>query len=130
LLSLGTILGLAFGGGIGLVAEMTDSSMHTSNDLQSALGIPVLVSVPRIMLESDRAARSRRILRETLAAMAVVAFVLIGGVATYIFVNAPSGPVENAAAEEEAPEREASVRIPSVNGVEPVYGLEPIDELG
>lgn len=60
---------------------------------------------------------------------------LIGGVATYIFVNAPSGPVENAAAEEEAPEREApereaSVRIPSVNGVEPVYGLEPIDELG
>lgn len=130
LLSLGTILGLAFGGGIGLVAEMTDSSVHTSNDLQSALGIPVLVSVPRIMLESDRAARSRRILRETLAAMAVVAFVLIGGVATYIFVNAPSGPVENAAAEEEAPEREASVRIPSVNGVEPVYGLEPIDELG
>ena len=39
------------------------------------------------MLESDRAARSRRILRETLAAVALVAFVLIGGVATYWFVN-------------------------------------------
>jgi flagellar basal body-associated protein FliL len=39
------------------------------------------------MLESDRVARSRRILRETLAAVAVVVFVLAGGVATYYFVN-------------------------------------------
>ncbi len=45
------------GAGIGLVAEVTDSSFHTSSELQTALGIPVLASVPRIMLESDRVAR-------------------------------------------------------------------------
>ena len=97
---LGAILGLGIGAGIGLVFEVADSSMHTSNELQQSLGIPVLVSVPRIMLESDRAARSRRILRETLAAIAVVLFVLVGGVATYWFVNI-RGP--GVAAEAEAP---------------------------
>ena len=78
---------VGMGLGAGLVAEVADSSIHTTNELQESLGIPVLVSVPRIMLESDRAARSRRILRETLAAIAVVLFVLIGGGVTYYFVN-------------------------------------------
>jgi hypothetical protein len=91
LLSLGAILGLALGAGIGLLAEMTDSSLHTTNELQSALGIPVLASVPRIMLESDRVVRSQRILRETLAAVGVVVFVLAGGIATYYFVNGNFG---------------------------------------
>ena len=87
LLSLGAILGLALGAGMGLLAEVTDSSLHTTNELQSTLGIPVLISVPRIMLESDRVARSQRIFRETLAAVGVVVFVLAGGIATYYFVN-------------------------------------------
>jgi polysaccharide biosynthesis transport protein len=87
LLSLGAILGLALGIGIGLVSEVTDSSLHTTNELQAALGIPVLASVPQIMLESDRVARSRRIWRESLAAVGVVFVVLIGGAATYVFVN-------------------------------------------
>ncbi len=87
LLSLGAILGLALGAGIGLISEVSDSSMHTASELQNSLGIPVLVSVPRIMLESDRVARSRRILRESLAAVAVVIFVLVGGIATYVAVN-------------------------------------------
>ena len=87
LLILGTILGVALGGGMGLIAEISDSSVHTSAALQAALGIPVLVSVPKIMLEPDRIARSRRILRETLAAVSVVVFVLVGGVATYYLVN-------------------------------------------
>ncbi len=87
ILILGAVLGLGIAAGAGLVAEVADSSVHTSSELQQSLGIPVLVSVPRIMLESDRAARSRRILRETLAAIAVVLFVLIGGGVTYYFVN-------------------------------------------
>ena len=91
LLSLGTIMGLALGGGIGLVSEVSDSSLHTSNELQAALGIPVLISVPNIMLESDRAIRSRRILRESLAAAFVVVFVLVGGVTTYYVVNVRGG---------------------------------------
>lgn len=87
LLSLGAILGLALGAGIGLVAEVTDSSIHTSNELQTALGIPVLASVPKIMLEADRVARAHRIRRESIAAVAVVAFVLVSGAATYFLVN-------------------------------------------
>ena len=102
LLSLGTIMGLALGGGIGLISEVADSSVHTSNELQAALGIPVLISVPNIMLESDRAMRSRRILRESLAAAFVVAFVLVGGVTTYYVVNVMGGADSDAtpAAEE------------------------------
>ena len=87
LLTLGAIFGLAVGVGIGLLSELTDSSLHTSNELQNALGIPVLVSVPRIMLESDRIQRSRRILRESLAAVGVVVVVLVSGIATYYLVN-------------------------------------------
>ena len=96
LLSLATIMGLALGGGIGLISEVADSSVHTSNELQAALGIPVLISVPNIMLESDRAMRSRRILRESLAAAFVVAFVLVGGVTTYYVVNVMGGADSNA----------------------------------
>jgi len=87
ILILGTVLGLASSFGVGFVAELVDTSVHTSNDLQAALGIPVLVSVPNIMLESDRVARSRRIMRESLAAVAVVVFCLTGGILTYVFVN-------------------------------------------
>jgi hypothetical protein len=43
------------------------------------------------MLESDRSARSRQTLRESLAAVAVVIFVLIGGIATYVAVNGGGG---------------------------------------
>lgn len=106
LLSLGAILGIALGVGIGLVAEVTDSSVHSSTELQTALGIPVLASVPRIMLEADRVARARRIRREIAAAVAVVAFVLVGGLVTYLVVNgfAGSRPWADEAAEPGAPE--------------------------
>ena len=106
LLSLGAIMGLALGGGIGLISEVADSSMHTSNELQAALGIPVLISVPNIMLESDRAMRSRRIFRESLAAVVVVLFVLIGGVTTYYVVNVMGG--SNADATETSEEGESN----------------------
>lgn len=106
ILILGAILGLGIAVGAGLVAEVADSSVHTSNELQQSLGIPVLVSVPRIMLESDRAARSRRILRESLAATAVVLFVLIGGGVTYYYVNM-SGQTRGDEAEVEPTTEEA-----------------------
>lgn len=118
LLSLGAILGLMLGAGIGVLAELADSSLHTTNELQSALGIPVLVSVPRIMLESDRVARSQRILRETLAAVGVVVFVLSGGIATYYFVNGNFGDEQgNEEVEQElTPEIEARVGFETWRG--------------
>lgn len=122
LLSLGAILGLALGAGIGLVAEVTDSSLHTSNELQTALGIPVLASVPRIMLEADRVARSRQIRRETLAAIGVVVFVLLGGAATYLFVNGFPGfrpMTEEAGSESEGGSADSSSPQASLPSVSP-----------
>jgi succinoglycan biosynthesis transport protein ExoP len=110
LLILGTVLGFALGAGIGVLAELTDSSLHTTSETQQALGIPVLVSVPRIMLESDRVARSRRILGETFAAVAVVVFVLAGGVVTYYFVNGNAGAqIDEEVEEVSTPATEARV---------------------
>ncbi|MBW2500113.1 MAG: hypothetical protein JRF61_22755, partial [Deltaproteobacteria bacterium] len=102
LLTLGAILGLALGAGVSLLAEVSDTSLHSTKELQTNLGIPVLASVPRIMLESDRVARSRRVLREGLAAAGVVVFCLIGGVVTYLIVNGGGGAVEEAVVEDEA----------------------------
>lgn len=110
LLTLGAILGIALGVGIGLVAEVTDSSVHTSSELQTALGIPVLASVPRIMLEADRVARARRVRREIAAAAAVVTFVLVGGFATYLFVNGFGG---GRSAADEAAESDEGVESPA-----------------
>ena len=108
LLILGAVFGLVVSFGVGLVAEMVDTSVHSSNDLQSAFGIPVLVSVPKIMLESDRADRSRRIMREFLAAAGVVVFCLVGGILTYYLVNvAGSGQ----AVEEQVDGSEAAIRV-------------------
>jgi succinoglycan biosynthesis transport protein ExoP len=114
ILILGTVLGLAISFGIGFAAEMVDTSMHTPNEVQAALGIPVLVSVPNIMLESDRMARSRRILRESLAAVAIVVFCLTGGILTYVFVNGggAGGADSEEVIEESAPaETEARVDL-------------------
>lgn len=103
ILILGAVLGLAFGGGVGLLSEISDPSLHTSSALQAAIGLPVLVSIPNVMLEPDRLARSRRILRETLITAGVIFFVLLGGLVTYYFVNGNlSRAFEEDAVEEEA----------------------------
>lgn len=103
LLSIGAILGLVVGFGAGLIAEVSDSSIHSSNELQLAMGIPVLASVPQIVLESDRVERARRIRREIATVAAIVSFVLLSGLGTYYFVNvygsstaeSPEGPDGN-----------------------------------
>jgi protein tyrosine kinase modulator len=107
LLIMGAILGLVISFGVGVVAESVDTSVHTSTELESAMGIPVLVSVPKIMLESDRVARSSRIFRESLAAMGVVFFCLAGGILTYLFVNGGGGTSDTAIEEEAPSETEA-----------------------
>ena len=113
LLSLGAILGLAIGAGIGLIAEVTDSSLHTSGELQTAIGIPVLASVPRIMLESDRVARAVRIRREVAAAMALVTFVVISGFGTYYLVNIRGRTSSSASdvEQEETPSKPPEARL-------------------
>jgi polysaccharide chain length determinant protein (PEP-CTERM system associated) len=104
ILALGVILGIGLGAAIGLVLEGADSSLHQPKDLQQATNLPVLATIPAIMLEPDRVARTRKMVRELVLAGAVVLFCLLGGLATYVLVNgAPGGAIE----EEEAPGEQA-----------------------
>lgn len=87
ILIVGTVLGIGLGGAVGLVAESADRTLHQSRDLQRVASLPVLASIPAIMLEPDRVERTRRAVRQGLAAAAVTAVCLLGGAVTYVYVN-------------------------------------------
>ena len=86
----GLLLGAGLGGAAGLVLESLDSSVHDSRDLQAATNVPVLASIPLIMLQPDLTANRRRLTRQILAAGTFVFLCLIGGLATYVVVNGVS----------------------------------------
>jgi polysaccharide chain length determinant protein (PEP-CTERM system associated) len=88
---LGALFGLAMGGSVGILLEATDPSIHTARQLQAALRVPVLAAIPRIWLESDRAALRRSRMRAALATVAIGVFGLIGGAMNYAWVNAVKG---------------------------------------
>jgi succinoglycan biosynthesis transport protein ExoP len=87
LLTVGLMLGIALGVAVGLIVESADGSIHSPTQLQSTMNIPVLASIPPILLEADRAARTRMLIRQAIAASAIVVFCLVGGAATYLWVN-------------------------------------------
>jgi succinoglycan biosynthesis transport protein ExoP len=91
LMLLTLVLAVAAAAAIGVVLEATDSSVHTVRQLQNAIRLPVLASIPQIILESDRLALRRQRIRTGLATMAMVVFALIGGVASYVWVNGGHG---------------------------------------
>jgi polysaccharide chain length determinant protein (PEP-CTERM system associated) len=97
--------GFSLGVAAAVVAETADSSVHAPQDLQRALGIPVLAAIPNILLPPDIAARRRRWIRNLAAAAGVVLFFLGGGAASYIYVNGAVGDAE------EEPELEVDRRI-------------------
>jgi succinoglycan biosynthesis transport protein ExoP len=100
LMLLSLVLAVAVAGVLGIVLEATDGSVHTVRQLQNAIQLPVLASIPQIMLESDRRALRRQRIRTGLAAMAMVVFTLIGGVASYVWVNGGHGVVDGESVEE------------------------------
>jgi len=61
----------------------------------------VLAAIPRIWLESDRAAQRRSRIRVALATVAVGVFGLVGGAVNYVWVN--GGQLEAVAEEGGAP---------------------------
>lgn len=84
---LGLLLGLAAGAGSALLLELADTSVHGARELQSASQVPVLASIPRVLLAQDRARmRRRQLLAGGLAAGVAVA-VLLGAGAGYWVVN-------------------------------------------
>ena len=88
---IGLMLGMALGGGVGLLLESADRSFHVARDLQQRLRIPVLAEIPAILLDADRAVLRRRRIRTALATAALVLVVLVGSGGGYFYVNVLPG---------------------------------------
>ena len=82
LLVVSLILSLGLGGGALLLAEMLDTSFHSTDELRKFTSVPVLVSVPRIVTEADRQRRQRRF--RMAAAGAMLGLVLIAGASYFL----------------------------------------------
>jgi polysaccharide chain length determinant protein (PEP-CTERM system associated) len=106
ILFVGLVLGVGLAGTVGLVLESIDSSVHDSRSLQAATSVPVLASIPAIMLEPDFAARRRRLIREVLVAGCIAVVCIMAGALSYVYVNDivifPDSGEEEGEAQEEA----------------------------
>jgi hypothetical protein len=116
ILFLGLVVGVGMAGAIGLLLESLDSAVHDSRSLQAATSVPVLASIPAIMLEPDFAARRRQRAREILVAGGIVALFLLGGAVSYVYVNdVQIFPSSDAGEEDRNGESEARRRIQGMN---------------
>ncbi len=124
----GLMLGLALGGGVGLLLESSDSSFHGARDLQQKLRIPVLAEIPAILLDADRAAARRHRMRAAIATAALVLFVLVGSGGGYFFVNVlPAWRAAAVPAQPAAPGRPATPAAPAapVSPIAPTPPAQP-----
>jgi polysaccharide chain length determinant protein (PEP-CTERM system associated) len=90
IIGLGLMFGIVAGAGVALMLDAMDSSYHDPRALQVALRLPVLASIPAILLDADRMRMRRRHMREAVAAVAVTGFVLTGALVGYVYVNKPN----------------------------------------
>lgn len=89
ILALGLMLGIGAGAGIALLLDAADSSYHDGRNLQSSLRIPVLGSIPSVLLDADRQRQRRRNLRDAVAAGLLGGAVLASSLVGYVVVNKP-----------------------------------------
>jgi polysaccharide chain length determinant protein (PEP-CTERM system associated) len=87
IMMLGCFFAVAVGVGAGIMWESVDSSLHSARQLQTAVSIPVLAAIPKILLEADLAALRRSRIRASLGAAFAICFALLGGAANYLWVN-------------------------------------------
>jgi len=120
IMMLGLLFGLAAGAGLALLLDAMDSSYHDPRALQAALRLPVLASVPAILLDPDRARIRRRNFREALAAAAFTGFVLVSATVGYLLVNTN---LFRGGVEQSAPTRPpANATPPPTNPATPAAG--------
>ncbi len=87
ILILGAVFAVAVGAAVALVLETLDDSVHSARQLQTATGIPVLATIPNIVLGADRASLRRSRIKAALGTAALVVFAVVGGAANYVRVN-------------------------------------------
>jgi polysaccharide chain length determinant protein (PEP-CTERM system associated) len=109
LFAIGAVLGLAAGLTALVIRELSDARLHTVEDLQAVVPLPVLASVPVIRLPAEIAEMRARLRRFGLSsAAALLATVIVGG-AVWLYTSAsPETPTEAPTeAAPEAPQQEA-----------------------
>jgi len=82
LILMALMLSAGLAAGAAVLAEQLDTSFHSVDDLRAFSTVPVLVSIPRIITETD--VRRRRWHTRLAASAAMVGLVLIGGVAYFV----------------------------------------------
>ncbi len=73
----GTFLSLMFGMGLGVLVEISDHSVRGSAEAQNYFGLPVLATIPNVVLDSEKARRAALQRSMVIAGSVVVA--LLGG---------------------------------------------------
>ena len=91
ILGMGVLAGLVLAIGLAVVLEGMSSAFYHVRDVQSVLGMPVLASIPAIVLEADEAARRRMWMRRAIAAVVLTALLLGTGIVSYVAVNGLPG---------------------------------------
>jgi succinoglycan biosynthesis transport protein ExoP len=105
ILIVGLMIGSSLGVAAAIVAESADSSVHGPLQLQTDMGIPVLASIPTILLQPDLVARRRRWVRNLAAAAGITIFMLVGGFVTYLAVNGAGAAADAAEVDRDAQKR-------------------------
>ncbi len=78
------VLSLALGAGAVVLAEVLDTSFHSASDLRAHVGIPLLVSIPRILTDHD--VRRQRWRFRFLATGVVLSVLVVAG-SSYFFAH-------------------------------------------
>jgi uncharacterized protein involved in exopolysaccharide biosynthesis len=107
--AIGAVLGLAAGLTALVIRELSDARLHTVEDLQAVVPLPVLATVPVIRLPAEIAEMRARLRRFGLSsAAALLATAIVGG-AVWLYTRAsPEVPIEAPTeAAPEAPKQEA-----------------------
>jgi polysaccharide chain length determinant protein (PEP-CTERM system associated) len=91
----GIMVGLGLGAGLAVLLEAIDSSFHGARQVQAALQVPVLASVPKLLLAADRARLRRRRTLGLVAAAGISGVVLAGAAIGYASVNGMPGFVRS-----------------------------------
>lgn len=76
LLLIGLVLSLALAAGVVVLAEQLDASFHTVEDLRAFTKVPLLVSIPRIVTETDTNRRHWKVGLGSAAAMVGLVFII------------------------------------------------------
>jgi len=100
---IGLVLGLAIGAGVAVVTENADTSFHDSAGVQTGLRIPVLASIPAIVLDADRVWLRRRRMRRFVYVATVSAVTLIAAAGGYAYNNGLAAFRSHATIETNAP---------------------------